>query len=451
MSDFKQPLLSIVTITRNNLSGLKLTLDSINTQRLPIDYWSSVEWVVIDGASTDGTHEYIAGISCVAKKCILSEPDKGIFDAMNKGLYLASGRYVLFLNSGDVFADCNVISSTLPVLKGEYEIVCGQVMTTSDGACLGLADLGKWLPHQGVFISRALHLEFPYDVNFKIFGDLDLWMRLSAASKFNPRKITNVISKMEMDGVGNHPKFLNRRIFDKIKLNIKHKLWVRLFADSTWLLMCWIAYQIGGLTLYQKILSVKQLLGKAFDLPWVAADRSIKACYSILFWPIRFLIYKDISPTAFIHPSVSIQNYNKTMLGPGIKINRNVTLWCSMLKVGSNTQINPNTTIYGNVEIGANVMIAPGVMIAGGNHRFDNCDSPMISQGSTELGIIIEEDVWVGANAVITDGVHIGKGAVIGAGAVVTGNIPALAIATGVPARVVRYRNNTQHDSIIKK
>jgi acetyltransferase-like isoleucine patch superfamily enzyme len=74
------------------------------------------------------------------------------------------------------------------------------------------------------------------------------------------------------------------------------------------------------------------------------------------------------------------------------------------------------------------------------NHNFDRTDIPIREQGTTRLGITIEDDVWVGSNAIFLDGAHVGKGCVIGAGSVVRGNIPAYSIAVGVPAKVVRSR-----------
>jgi acetyltransferase-like isoleucine patch superfamily enzyme len=74
------------------------------------------------------------------------------------------------------------------------------------------------------------------------------------------------------------------------------------------------------------------------------------------------------------------------------------------------------------------------------NHEFDRIDIPIREQGTTRQGITIEDDVWVGSNAIFLDGAHVGRGSVIGAGSVVRGNIPPYSIAVGVPARVIRSR-----------
>jgi galactoside O-acetyltransferase len=78
------------------------------------------------------------------------------------------------------------------------------------------------------------------------------------------------------------------------------------------------------------------------------------------------------------------------------------------------------------------------------DHDFSRTDMPMQNQGHHHGDIVIEDDVWIGANTVVLKGVHIGRGAIIGAGAVVTKNIPSMAIAVGIPAKPLRYRDASQ-------
>ncbi len=92
----------------------------------------------------------------------------------------------------------------------------------------------------------------------------------------------------------------------------------------------------------------------------------------------------------------------------------------------------------GGVEIGDRVYTSPLVQIVAVNHVFDDPTRSFVEQGITAEGIMIEDDVWIGAGAIITDGVHIGRGAVVGAGAVVTHDVPAHTVVGGVPARILR-------------
>ena len=108
--------------------------------------------------------------------------------------------------------------------------------------------------------------------------------------------------------------------------------------------------------------------------------------------------------------------------------------------LGDDCSINPYACVSGRVTCGNGVRIASHASIVGFNHGFDDPDRPIHRQGVVSLGIVIGDDVWIGANCAILDGVTIGNGAVIAAGAVVTQDIPALAIAGGVPAKVLRSR-----------
>ncbi|GLQ08323.1 hypothetical protein GCM10007913_02550 [Devosia yakushimensis] len=110
------------------------------------------------------------------------------------------------------------------------------------------------------------------------------------------------------------------------------------------------------------------------------------------------------------------------------------------VEFGAHSTVNPYAMISGKVRCGNGVRIASHVSIVGFNHGFDDPSMPIHTQKHESLGITIEDDVWIGANAVVLDGVTVGRGAVIAAGAVVSKDVPPLAIVGGVPAKVVRYR-----------
>ena len=120
--------------------------------------------------------------------------------------------------------------------------------------------------------------------------------------------------------------------------------------------------------------------------------------------------------------------------------------------IGRHSWVGPFCLIYGNgdVRIGDNVLIAAHTSINTVSHHFERCDIPINEQGIYCDPVNIEDDAWIGMNAVILQGVTIGKGAVVGAGAVVTRDVPAWSIVMGVPARVVSQRDNAplQEDAI---
>jgi acetyltransferase-like isoleucine patch superfamily enzyme len=94
----------------------------------------------------------------------------------------------------------------------------------------------------------------------------------------------------------------------------------------------------------------------------------------------------------------------------------------------------------GGITLGNQVMIAANTMIVANSHRIERTDIPIQDQGYSAKGIQIEDDVWIGANTTILDGVKISRGAVVGAGATVTKDVPPYSIVVGVPAQVKKYR-----------
>jgi len=117
------------------------------------------------------------------------------------------------------------------------------------------------------------------------------------------------------------------------------------------------------------------------------------------------------------------------------------------IRIGARTSIGPFCVLYGHggLEIGTDCLIASHVVCVPENHNFSQLGVPMREQGGTRRGINIGDDVWLASQVVILDGVSIGHGAIIGAGAVVTHDIPAYSIAHGVPARIVGSRSKQAH------
>ena len=115
----------------------------------------------------------------------------------------------------------------------------------------------------------------------------------------------------------------------------------------------------------------------------------------------------------------------------------------SGIKIGRDSLVGEYSVIrgQGGVQIGDRVYTSPFTQIIAVNHIFDNPNLPFTQQGITAEGIVIEDDVWLGAGVIITDGVKVGKGAVVAAGAVVTKDVPPYAICGGNPARIIRFRD----------
>ena len=112
------------------------------------------------------------------------------------------------------------------------------------------------------------------------------------------------------------------------------------------------------------------------------------------------------------------------------------------IKIGTYTRFNRNVfiTAKDKIIIGNNVIIGPNVVINSGNHNYKSINVPIRFQGHTKKKIIIEDDVWIGANAVILAGVIIGTGSIIGAGAIVTHDVKPFSVVGGDPAKIIKYR-----------
>lgn len=134
--------------------------------------------------------------------------------------------------------------------------------------------------------------------------------------------------------------------------------------------------------------------------------------------------------------------------GGSVKIGDNVVLHENVLvrtfgyniSIGERTTINRNTCILSQVSIGNYCSIAPNVVIVGANHIFSDKSVNIKSQGSSSKGIVIGDDVWIGANATILDGVTIGDGCVVAAGAVVARSVDSNCVVGGVPSKVIKER-----------
>lgn len=175
------PRLSIITITYNAAAILQRTMDSVAEQDYP-----HIEYVLVDGASRDQTVALIEAQQQQMPLRYVSEPDQGLYDAMNKGLAMAEGDYVLFLNAGDELADAHVVSELFANRPGA-DVYYGHAMVVDlDGRELGLRQplppeklnwkslqWGMSVCHQAFIIKRSLAL--PYDLQYRICADID-WM-----------------------------------------------------------------------------------------------------------------------------------------------------------------------------------------------------------------------------------------------------------------------------------
>lgn len=221
------PSFSIITVCLNESESIRATCESIVSQ-----VCSDFEWIVIDGASTDGTldilSEYEDKISC-----LVSEPDDGVYDAMNKGIKHASGKYVLFLNGGDWLYTSQALQhvSEAPardLIYGDLSVLneSGEqtVLSYPDSLESGYF-LHRGLPHQATFIRRDLFgLHGGYDTAFEICADSDLFMRLVLTGNVSYAHVPQVFSVFSWGGISSSGSVRHkaRRIAETHQLKKKH-------------------------------------------------------------------------------------------------------------------------------------------------------------------------------------------------------------------------------------
>lgn len=178
-------LVSVITVNFNNEKGLSRTIQSVCSQQ----EIECIEFVVVDGGSTDGSLEKIRNSPCVAKW--VSEPDKGIYDAMNKGLKMASGDYVWFVNGGDLIFSETTVIELKKILVTNPDVVYGETMITdANHKLIGtrskvttrkLPEMLHWksfqmgmsVGHQSFIVKRDIASE--YNLKYKHVADID-WM-----------------------------------------------------------------------------------------------------------------------------------------------------------------------------------------------------------------------------------------------------------------------------------
>jgi len=154
--------------------------------------------------------------------------------------------------------------------------------------------------------------------------------------------------------------------------------------------------------------------------------------------------FKKCSEIVHIHETVQIHDHQNISIEDNVVIQVGVVMQPGRkrkITIDKNTSLGPYTVVMGHVIIGKFNMIGPHVVFTGGTHRITNLKKSMRSGGSSfKGGIVLEDDVFIGANATILDGVKIGRGAVVGAGSVVTKNVDSYSIVAGVPAKKIKDR-----------
>ena len=172
------PKISVITVVLNSKNLIERTMKSVLDQDYP-----NIEYIVIDGGSVDGTIEII-NLYKSKLKSFLSEPDQGIYDAMNKGLCIAKGDWVNFMNAGDIFISNNAIinaakemNSSVDILYGGVEVNYYKFLRTEEAGSPKNLWKGMQFSHQSTFVNLPYHKKNLFNVNTKIVADLEFFYK----------------------------------------------------------------------------------------------------------------------------------------------------------------------------------------------------------------------------------------------------------------------------------
>nr|WP_315164845.1 glycosyltransferase family 2 protein [uncultured Flavobacterium sp.] len=217
------PKLSIITINYNNFEGLKRTIESVVNQT-----WQEFEYLVIDGGSTDGSAAYIESKSEHIDYWV-SEPDQGVYYAMNKGIKVATGKYLLFLNSGDILNNDNVLLALKKSLLLDMNIVYGDLWIVGeqgkgfrnrypdfiDFPFLKQTSLG----HPSTFIKKELFQTYGlYRTDLKIVSDWAFFVKVLCRHNVSHLQIDHIIATFYEGGLSTASVYHQQHIEERKKV-----------------------------------------------------------------------------------------------------------------------------------------------------------------------------------------------------------------------------------------
>ena len=176
--------ITVATVCYNSADTIEKTIISVLEQT-----YEEIEYLIIDGASCDNTLEIIRKYSDDSRMTVISEPDKGLYDAMNKAAKHATGDYIMYMNSGDIFAGKNAVMSVSDFLNGENEMVYGNVIRIKKSGRIFekygsrytpmfLLLQGRMMCHQSIFTRCDIMREYGFDERYSITADYDFLMRM---------------------------------------------------------------------------------------------------------------------------------------------------------------------------------------------------------------------------------------------------------------------------------
>lgn len=251
MSEKKRPVVSVITAVWNAESLIEQTIRSIAAQTYP-----HIEMIVVDGVSKDGTLDIVRRYHPQVVTRYVSEPDRGFYDAMDKGVQMATGDYVCFINAGDEFYEPDTLAKIFDH-EGPYaDVYYGDTMLTNDKfEEIGLRRhkplpehltwksfrWGSVVCHQSIFVRRTLAPR--YDLTFPRSGDIEWSIRALKASKTVVNTHT-IISKYLVGGLSAQHRW--RYMRERFWIGVRHFGFLRTVWDNFVMVISFIIRRLGG-------------------------------------------------------------------------------------------------------------------------------------------------------------------------------------------------------------
>lgn len=270
-------LLSVITINYNDAQGLKKTMDSVVNQT-----WKGFEYLVIDGGSTDESPVFIEAYKSNIAFSV-SEKDSGIYNAMNKGIKAAKGKYLLFLNSGDYLVTDTVLENVCGSFTSDTDFICGHLYYEQFGKAVLKEHpeqmsfsylVSKTVYHPSTFIKRTLFEHYGlYNENNKIVSDWEFFFKVLGLNGASYLKLDHTITHFDMNGISsvhgdkvkeeklrvfkNYLPYVfnnenDRYIFDKFRETNKRFRLLREIDDSPFFRKI-TTFQLSAITLLMKL------------------------------------------------------------------------------------------------------------------------------------------------------------------------------------------------------
>lgn len=232
-----QPTFSIITVTFNAEAAVEVTLKSVREQTYPF-----IEHIIIDGASTDNTLSVIEKYKDRIAR-VVSEPDKGLYDAMNKGISLATGDYLCFLNAGDAFHESTTLQKLQAANQERADIIYGETaVVNADRQFLHMRKhkapekltwksfrQGMLVCHQAFFVKRSM--AEPYDLQYRYSSDFDWCIRMMKKADVIKNTRLILIDYLDEGMTTRHHK---ASLVERLRIMAKHYGWVTAIVMHLW-------------------------------------------------------------------------------------------------------------------------------------------------------------------------------------------------------------------------